>query len=116
MELEEMKYIPDRHTIVNELVNCLGIPNIRFPIEGERSQSSMRLSSLKSETYRMMDWEGKQKMDSRVIPSVRMKGHLLGMTAYQIISFSLYMILTAPENIGVITEIFLQKSKEDIGR
>ena len=93
---------------------CLGIPSIRFPIEGEKNQTSMRKSSMGTESYRMMDWQAKQKMDSRVMPSMRMKGHLLGMTAYQIISFSLYQILTAPENIGVITELFLQKTKEDI--
>jgi hypothetical protein len=46
--------------------------------------------------------------------SYRVKGHLLGMSAYQIISFSLYQILTAPENVGILTELFLQKTKEDI--
>jgi len=61
-----------------------------------------------------MDWEGRQKIESRVSPSFRMKGHLLGMSAYQIISFSLYQILTAPENVGVITELFLQRNKEEI--
>ncbi len=94
----------------------LGIPNIPFPIEGEmmqsssrmmsnspRMQSSARMSKLKGEGLRMMDWQSTQKMESRVMPSFRMKGHMLGMTAYQIIAFSLYQILTAPENIGVIT-------------
>lgn len=93
---------------------CLGIPNIPFPVEGEMNGTSMRMSSLKSASYRMMDWEGKQKMDTRSMPSFRVRGHLLGMSAYQIISFSLYQILTAPENVGVITELFLMKTKQEI--
>ena len=36
------------------------------------------------------------------------------MSAYQIISFSLYQILTPPENVGILTELFLQKTKEEI--
>jgi len=31
-----------------------------------------------------------------ILPTYKLKGHLLGMSAYQIISFSLYQILTAP--------------------
>jgi hypothetical protein len=29
-----MKYIPDRHCLMNELVKTLGIPNIPMPVEG----------------------------------------------------------------------------------
>ncbi len=36
------------------------------------------------------------------------------MSAYQIICFSLYQILTAPENVSVLAELFLEKTKEDI--
>ena len=142
MELEQMKYIPDRHMIFNEMVMDLGIPNIPFPAEGEMTQSRMPSSpkmqsssemmsmnmkmkmsmkmkmkmmmKMKMEGLRMMDWQSAQKMESRVMPSFRMKGHMLGMTAYQIISFSMYQILTAPDNVGVVTELFLQKSKEEI--
>jgi len=59
----------------------------------------------------MMEWESRQKIDSALMPSFRMKAHILGMSASQILSFSLYLILTSPENLGVITELFLQKTK-----
>ena len=36
------------------------------------------------------------------------------MSAYQIICLSLYQILTAPENVAVLAELFLEKTKEDI--
>jgi len=38
------------------------------------------------------------------------------MSAYQIICFSVYQILTAPENLPVLAELFLLKTKDEISR
>ena len=32
MEVEQMKYIPERHTLLNQLIKNLGIPNISYPV------------------------------------------------------------------------------------
>lgn len=109
-----MKYIPEKHSILNELVMSLGVPSITFPAENETLQSFMKISTMKTDTYSMMDWQSKQETDPKFTPSYKIKGHLLGMTAYQMISFSMYQILTAPENVGLLTELFLQKTKEEI--
>lgn len=62
----------------------------------------------------MMEWKRKQQQDPSFSLNFKLKGHLLGMTADEIISFSLYQILTAPENVVLLTEIFLEKTKEEI--
>ena len=36
------------------------------------------------------------------------------MDSFQIICLSLYMVVTAPENINLLTEVFLQKTDEEI--
>lgn len=92
----------------------LGVPSINFPVENQTAQSFMKISNMRNDYYRMMDWERKQEIDTQFVQSYRVKGHLLGMSAYQIISFSLYQILTAPENVGLLIELFLQKTKEEI--
>jgi hypothetical protein len=54
-----MKYIPDKHGILNDLVINLGIPSISLPVEKETTQSFMKVSSMRND-YRMMDWQNKQ--------------------------------------------------------
>lgn len=44
-----MRYIPDKHVLLSEVIHHLGIPNIPFPVEGERAQSLFRKSSLKND-------------------------------------------------------------------
>lgn len=44
----------------------------------------------------------------------KIRGLIVGMDAFQIISFSMYHILTAPWNIPTLILAFLLKSKEQI--
>lgn len=66
---------------------------------------------MKTNLLRMIDWRKKRQEDVTFSHSFKLKGHLLGMTAYQIICFSLYQILTAPENAVLVAELFLSKTK-----
>jgi hypothetical protein len=113
-ELGGMRYIPYKHILLNKVITDLGIPSISFPMNGDPIQNYMRKAYLRNDYYQMSEWDSNQKNDSRLLTSYRMKGHIVGMTAFQIISFSLYLILTAPENFGAMVESFLSKTPEDI--
>lgn len=44
----------------------------------------------------------------------KIRGLIVGMNAFQIISFSMYRILTAPWNLPIVCIAFLLKTKEQI--
>lgn len=62
----------------------------------------------------MNQWEATQEANGRLHTAYRLHGHIVGMNAFQIMSYSFYQIITAPENIHLITEIFLAKTDEEI--
>ena len=51
----------------------------------------------------MDEWSKTQKFRQNLHTAYRIEGPIMGMNAFQMISFSVYMILTAPENINLLT-------------
>ena len=91
-----MRYIPKSHTLVAQMVADLGIPSIPFLMDGDPIQNYMRRSYLRNDTYQMSEWESNQKAKHLLVTSYRLEGPIIGMNAFQIISFSFYQIITAP--------------------
>lgn len=110
MELGGMRYIPTNHVLVNQIITELGIPHIKFAMNGDPIQNWTRKAYLRNDYYRMNEWSNTQSANSNLTTAYRIEGPIVGMDSFQIISFSLYMILTAPENENLLTEVFLQKT------
>ncbi len=91
-----MRYIPNNHRLVNKVITDLGIPSIPFNMDGDPIQNYMRKAYLRNDYYQMSEWDTNQKSDHRLITSYRIKGPIVGMTAFQIICFSFYQIITSP--------------------
>lgn len=49
MELGGMRYIPTNHVIVNEIIKILGIPSIKFPMNGDPIQDHSRKAYLRND-------------------------------------------------------------------
>lgn len=110
MELGGMRYIPTNHILVNKIITDLGIPSINFSMNGDPIQQAARLAYLRNDYYRMNEWSTTQSSNVNLHTAYRIEGPIVGMDSFQIISFSLYMILTAPENINLLPEVFLSKT------
>lgn len=109
-----MRYIPTNHVLVNHIITKLGIPFIKFPMNGDPIQDHSRKAYLRNDYYNMDEWATVQKTNKNLHTAYRIGGPILGMDAFQIISFSLYMIFTAPENLQFLKEIFLEKTDAEI--
>ena len=105
-----MRYIPTNHVLVNQVITDLGIPSVVFGMEGDPIQNAARLCYLRNDYYRMDEWQSTQGSKIDLHTSYRIQGPIVGMNAAQIMSFSLYMILTAPENRNLLVEVFLEKT------
>jgi hypothetical protein len=115
MELGGMRYIPTNHILVNHIINELGIPSINFNMSGDPIQQAAKLAYLRNDFYRMDEWSKTQQSKFNLHTAYRIEGPIVGMDSFQIISYSLYMILKAPENINLLTEVFLKKTDGEIG-
>ena len=109
-----MRYIPTNHVILNHVIETLGIPFIKFPMNGDPIQDHSRKAYLRNDYYNMDEWSFTQKFKENLMTAYRIDGPIVGMDAFQMISFSFYMILTAPENVDALNEAFLEKTDEDI--
>lgn len=97
-----MRYIPTNHILVNKIITDLGIPSINFAMSGDPIQQAAKLAYLRNDYYRMDEWSTVQRSKFNLQTAYRIQGPIIGMDSFQIISFSLYMILTAPENINLL--------------
>lgn len=109
-----MRYIPTNHELLNKIIEKLGIPHVDFPMDGDPIQNSARRAYLRDDYYQVDDWTTKQEAGQRLLTAYRLKGPVVGMESAQIISFSLFLIITAPENVHLLSEVFLMKSDEEI--
>ena len=91
-----MRYIPDFHCLLNKVITDLGIPSIPFLMEGDPIQNYMKKAYLRNDYYQMSEWDSNQKSGHPLVTAYRIKGPIIGMTAFQIICFSFYQIITAP--------------------
>lgn len=91
-----MRYIPTNHILVNEIITKLGIPSIKFPMNGDPIQDHSRKAFLRNNYHNMDEWSRTQSAQSNLQTSYKISGPIMGMDAFQIICFSLYMILIAP--------------------
>jgi hypothetical protein len=78
------------------MITDLGIPSIKFPMDGDPIQQNAKVAYLRNEYSRMNEWETTQKLNSNYHTAYRIEGPIMGMNAFQMISFSFYMILQAP--------------------
>ena len=53
MELGGMRYIPTNHVLVNTIITDLGIPHLKFSMEGDPIQNAARMAFLRNDYYRM---------------------------------------------------------------
>lgn len=71
-------------------------------MSGDDIQNANKKAFLRNDYYQMNEWDNTQLNGQARVTAYRMKGHIVGMSAIQIICFSIYLILTAPKNIGVL--------------
>lgn len=91
-----MRYIPTTHILLNQMINELGIPSIDFKMNGDPIQNNSRKAYLRNDYYRMDEWGTTQDFKSNLHTAYKIEGSIVGMNSFQIISFSAFMILTAP--------------------
>lgn len=102
-----MRYIPTSHVLLNRMIQNLGVPYIKFPMNGDPIQDHARKAYLRNDYYNMDEWSVSQNSKENLHTAYRIEGPIMGMDAFQIISFSIYMILIAPENVELLKEVFL---------
>ncbi len=71
-----------KHNLVNKVITELGISHITLPIEELTLKTTMKRYGMKNNCYKMIDWRRKQMQDPYSVNNFKLKGHLLGMTAY----------------------------------
>lgn len=81
-------------------------------MSGDPIQQNARLAFLRNDYYHMNEWKKLQSSNFNLHTAYRLEGPIVGMDASQIINYSFYKILTAPENINLLTEVFLSKTDD----
>ena len=71
MELGGMRYIPTNHVLVNHIITKLGIPSLKFSMEGDPIQNAARLAYLRNDYYRMNEWSSLQDSGSTLHTAYR---------------------------------------------
>ena len=79
-------------------MKTLQIPELDFKMSGNFLQNYSLKAFLRNDRYRMDEWTDLQKHNQKLRTVYRIDDQLIGMTAFQIISYSAYMILKADYN------------------
>ena len=67
-------------------------------MNGNAMQNYLLHAYFRNDRYRQNEWEDLQKNDQRLITAYRIDKELIGMTAFQMISYSAYLIFKADYN------------------
>ena len=112
MELGGMRYIEEHHRLLHHYVNKLKLPAVKFLMGGNLLQDNSLRAYLRNDRYRQNEWDQLQQQGQKLYTAYRVTDELIGMTAFQMITFAVYLVFRAPYNQTVMEELNDYKNDE----